>query len=201
MTNSQSDLRSTGQTGDAVSPRDLSSDGHQPERKRKRKRRPRRKSRRGGGGRTPTTEGAAGLSTDGSQRIENAGTTQTGGRSSCVEGRTNRQRPGSGRGCRSTGDSVNGRSAAAGPASQPRSQNRSDSRGQRASERSGAQRSGSRATGARGQKREGLLPVVERRRVIPMPGNRALGLREGQTFRPRPLPLLTKPPGLALVTG
>ena len=50
-------------------------------------------------------------------------------------------------------------------------------------------------------KREDLLPVVESRRVIPMPGNRALGLREGQTFRPRPLPLLTKPPGLALVTG
>ena len=98
-----------------------------------------------------TAGGSAGLSTGGSQCIGNAGTSQTGGRTSCVEGRTNGQRSGSGRGRRSAGGSV-GRSAAAGPASQPRSQNRSDSRDQRASERSGAQRSGPRAAGARGQK-------------------------------------------------
>ena len=79
-TNSHSDLRSTGQTGDAVSPRTLSSDGHQPERKRKRKRRPRRKSKGGGRGRTPLAGGSAGLSTGGSQCIGNAGTSQTGGR-------------------------------------------------------------------------------------------------------------------------
>ena len=150
-TNSQSDLRSTGQTGDAVSPRTLSSDRHQSERKQKRKWRPRCKSKGGGRGRTPPCWRVSRAFYQWFSVHRNAGTIQTGGRTSCVEGRTNSQRPGSGHGRRSAGDCV-GRPAVAGPVSQPQSQNRSDSRDQRALERSGTQQSGPQAVGAHGQK-------------------------------------------------